>query len=147
LVQRHESSLLSMTLEDGQPRLEQRDGQDILCVPIRLRGQLLGAVEFQRPSEVGWSPSALELAQAVSERLALSLENARLFEQAQMTAHREQLVSQITAQMQTATDLQSLLTVAAAQFQNALGATVASIRLEPSMLEEKQEQENASAPS
>jgi GAF domain-containing protein len=101
----------------------------VLCVPIRLRGQTLGAVEFRRPGATGWSSAALELAQIVAERLALSLENARLFEQAQTTAQREQLVSQITSQLQTATDLQSLLALAAARFQEALGATQTSVRL------------------
>lgn len=117
------------TLQDGQPRLEMRDGEHVLCVPIRLRGQTLGAVEFRRSSEVGWSPSAMELAQAVADRMALSLENARLFEQAQTTARREQLVSQVTAQLQSTNNLQDLLTLAAAQFQEALGAHRTQVRL------------------
>jgi GAF domain-containing protein len=124
-----DSQVMARTLHAGQPYLEQRDGQDVLCVPIRLRGQTLGAVEFRRSGEKGWSPAALELAQAVAERLALSLENARLFEQAQTTARREQLVSQITAQLQVSNDLQTLLTLAASQFQDALGATFTRVRL------------------
>jgi GAF domain-containing protein len=124
-----ESEALGQTLADGKPRLEHRENYDVLCVPIRLRGQTLGAVEFRRSSEVGWSAAALELAQAVAERLALSLENARLFEQAQMTARREQMVSKITTQLQSTNDLQALLTLAASQFQDALGATHTQVRL------------------
>ncbi len=123
------SELIEQTLSDGQVRLEKRGGQDILCIPIKLRGQMLGALEFQRESETGWSAAALELAQAVAERLALSLENARLFEQAQTTAHREQLVSQVTTQLQATGDLQGLLSQAAIQFQDALGAVQTRIRL------------------
>ena len=112
----------------GEPRLV-RDGEiEALSVPIRLRGQTLGTVEFQRSSG-GWSPAALELAQAVADRLALSLENARLFEQAQITAQREQQVGEITARMQTATDLHGLLSLAANQFQDALGAGFTRVRL------------------
>lgn len=114
---------------DGQPRLEQREGCQVLVVPIRLRGQVLGELEFSQAESSGWSSYALELAEAVAERLALSLENARLFEQAQTTARREQLVSQITANLQSSNDLQSLLTVAAVQFQDALGATRTQVRL------------------
>lgn len=123
------SDMLIQTLQDGQPHLEQRDGEYVLCVPIRLRGQILGAVEFRRASAAGWSSYALELAHAVAERLALSLENARLFEQAQTTAQREQLVSEVTSQLQTARDLQTLLNMAAVQFQDALGATHTRVRL------------------
>jgi hypothetical protein len=52
-----------------------------------------------------------------------------LFEQAQNTAQREQVVSRITSQLQTTSDLQSLLTLAAEQFQEALGATQTRVRL------------------
>jgi GAF domain-containing protein len=124
-----ETEVLSQTLAAGQPFLEQRDEASILSVPIRLRGQTLGAVEFRRSGSTRWTPAALELAQAVAERLALSLENTRLFEQAQTTAQREQLVSQITSELQTTTDLQSLLTLAATRFQDALGATHTQVRL------------------
>lgn len=126
---RDESALMKQALDDGKPHLEHRAGQDVLCVPIRLRGQTLGVLEFSRENMVRWSPAAVELAQAVAERLALSLENARLFEQAQTTAHREHLVSQITSQLQTTNDLETLLTLAAVQFQDALGATYTRIQL------------------
>lgn len=123
------SESLQQTLDSGEARLEHQEKTEVLSVPIRLRGQVLGAVEFRRPESRHWSPTVLELVEAVVERLALSLENARLFEQAQNTAQREQLVSQITSQLQTASDLQSLLTLAAAQFQDALGATQTFVRL------------------
>ncbi len=129
LAETEESEALMQTIRDGQARLEERNDGHVLCVPIRLRGQTLGAVEFRRSSSTQWTAAALELALVVSERLALSLENARLFEQAQTTAQREQLVSQITSQLQTTTDLQSLLTLAATRFQDALGATHTHVRL------------------
>jgi GAF domain-containing protein len=125
-----ESPILNQTLGDGQAHLEHGDGFDILCVPIRLRGQVLGAVEFRRANEQEkWSGAVLDLAQATAERLALSLENARLFEQAQSTAQREQLVSQITSDLQANHELRALLNQAAAQFQQALGATHTRVRL------------------
>jgi GAF domain-containing protein len=124
-----ESDVLGQTLREGQPYFKQLDGTNVLCVPIRLRGQTLGALEFRRAGGVSWSPSALDLVQAVAERLALSLENARLFEQAQTTARREQLVSDVTSQLQSTSDLESLLTLAAARFQDALGATHTRVRL------------------
>lgn len=126
---RIDTASLNQTLADGQPHLEKSAATDILSVPIRLRGQVLGALEFRRSSEERWTPAALEMAQAVADRLALSLENARLFEQAQSTAHREQLVGQVMSQLQSTTNLQSLLTEAARQFQQALGATHTQVRL------------------
>ncbi len=124
-----ESEILRQALDTGQPRFEHAKDHEMLSIPIRLRGQTLGALEFQRSGAHRWSPAAIELVQAVAERLALSLENARLFEQAQTTAQREQVVNRITSQLQATSDLQSLLTLAAEQFQEALGATQTRVRL------------------
>ena len=126
---RSESDILKQTLTDGEARLAHEDGTDILSVPIRLRGQTLGAIEMRRAQAPHWTEAALELAQAVCDRLALSLENARLFEMAQTAAQREQLVSEVTSQMQSSTDLQALLEMAVGQFRDALGATYTHIRI------------------
>lgn len=120
---------LNRALADGQPHLEKAEVGDVLSVPIRLRGQTLGAIEFRREGVQHWTPSALEMAQAVADRLALALENARLFEQTQTTAQREQLVSSVMSELQTTTNLQTLIALAAREFQQALGATHTRVRL------------------
>jgi GAF domain-containing protein len=129
-----ESDLLAQTTRDGEARLEQREDGSVLCVPIRLRGQTLGAVEFRRASSSStpWTAAALDLAQVVAERLALSLENARLFEQAQTTAQREQLVSQISGKLTGTTDIDQILQTAIRELGLALHASQTMIRLAPS---------------
>jgi GAF domain-containing protein len=124
-----DSAVLMQTIRDGEPRLEQRQDSSVLCVPIRLRDQTLGAVEFRRSSSTQWTAAALELAQVVAERLALSLENARLFEQAQTTAQREQLVSQISGKLTGTTDIDQILQTAIRELGLALGASQTMIRL------------------
>jgi GAF domain-containing protein len=126
-----ESDILAQTTRDGEARLEQREDSSVLCVPIRLRGQTLGAVEFRRASSNPWTTAALDLAQVVAERLALSLENARLFEQAQMTAQREQLVSQISGKLTGTTDIDQILQTAIRELGLALHASQTMIRLAP----------------
>jgi GAF domain-containing protein len=126
-----ESDVLMQTIHDGEARLEQRQDSSVLCVPIRLRDQTLGAVEFRRPSSAQWTAAAVELAQVVAERLALSLENARLFEQAQTTAQREQMVSQISGKLTGTTDIDQILQTAIRELGLALGASQTMIRLAP----------------
>jgi GAF domain-containing protein len=128
-VSAEESEVLMETIRDGEARLEQRQDSSVLCVPIRLRDQTLGAVEFRRSSSTQWTAAALELAQVVAERLALSLENARLFEQAQTTAQREQLVSQISGKLTGTTDIDQILQTAIRELGLALGASQTMIRL------------------
>jgi GAF domain-containing protein len=127
-----ESDILAQTTRDGEARLEQREDGSVLCVPIRLRGQTLGAVEFRRASSTPWTAAALDLARVVAERLALSLENARLFEQAQTTAQREQLVSQISGKLTGTTDIDQILQTAIRELGLALHASQTMIRLAPS---------------
>ena len=130
-VEGEESEALMQTIRDGQARLDQRDDSSVLCIPIRLRGQTLGAVELRRTSPTQWTAAALDLAQAVAERLALSLENARLFEQAQTTAQREQLVSQISGKLTGTTDIDQILQTAIRELGLALHASQTVIRLAP----------------
>jgi GAF domain-containing protein len=117
-------------LEPGAgPRIEMRDGVHVLIVPIRSRGHALGVMEFCAPRDRVWDNRSLELARTIAQRLALSLDNLRLFEQAQMTVAREQIANQIATMLQTRSDVDSLIAVAAESFQQALGATRASVRL------------------
>jgi GAF domain-containing protein len=108
------------TFEDGDERG--------LTVPILLRGQPLGALEFRVKRSTGWNSRQIELARVIAQRLALALDNLRLFEQAQITANRERVASQLSARLQTRTDVDSLLGMATETLQVALGATRTSIR-------------------
>jgi GAF domain-containing protein len=71
----------------------------------------------------------IDLIKAVAGRVALSLENARLFEQAQTLAQRELTVNAISARMQTAIGVDELLRTTLAELGRTLGATSGSIRI------------------
>jgi GAF domain-containing protein len=120
---------MDRTLNARQPELYVEDDEHVLSVPIISRGQVLGVMEFRAPSSRVWNKRSLELARVISQRLALALDNVRLFEQAQIIATREQLASQIAANLQTKTDVDTLVNVAAESFQQALGASRTNIRL------------------
>lgn len=66
---------------------------------------------------------------AVADQVALALENARLFEQTRQRAQREQLVSQITARMRAAPDIESVLRTTVHEIRRALGARHGVVRL------------------
>ncbi|MFN8419620.1 MAG: GAF domain-containing protein [Anaerolineae bacterium] len=108
---------------------DETSGEHIMTVPIVLRSVVIGVMEFRSTRPGGWSSRHVDLARVISQRLALTLDNLNLFEQAQITANREQLVSQLSAQLQTRTDIDSLLELATDLFQRTLGASQANIRL------------------
>ncbi|HLV37051.1 MAG TPA: GAF domain-containing protein [Spirillospora sp.] len=99
-----------------------------VAVPIRLRGQLLGAVEWEVP-ETDFDQNKLQLAQQLTDRLAVNLENARLFQESQRAIRREQLVNEISAQLTAQNDLDQILQTAVREVGKALRAPQVSIRL------------------
>ncbi len=113
-----------------QPNLERLpDGRQRLSVPIMLSHQPLGEIVFEASAETAWSEQTLDLASAVSSRLALALDNARLFYQSQTIAAREQMIGTVVAELQDARDLELLLNRAATIFNRVLGAEQTHIRL------------------
>jgi GAF domain-containing protein len=120
---------LERAMSSTTPEIRIEGSDQVMTVPILSRGQILGVMEFRAAGRRTWNDRSLELARAISQRLALALDNVRLFEQAQALASREQTVNQIASQLQAKTDIDSLLTTAAESFQQALGATRTSIRL------------------
>jgi GAF domain-containing protein len=99
-----------------------------VAVPIRLRGQILGAVEWELPaSEL--TDNKLQLAQELANRLAVSLDNARLFEESQRATERERIVNAIAAKLTPQTEINEILQTAVREVGQALRAPQVSIRL------------------
>ena len=95
-----------------------------IVVPIKLRGQIIGALNIKAPTkDRQWSNDEVNLAEAISERLSLALENARLFEETTRRAERERLVSDITTKIRGTNDPQEMVKTAMDELQRALGAT------------------------
>lgn len=95
-----------------------------LAIPILVRDQVIGTLNII-PNEDGrtWSNDEVDIAQAVTERLGLALDNARLFEETSTRASRERLVSDITTRIRGTNDPQEMIKTAMEELQRALGAT------------------------
>jgi len=94
-----------------------------IVVPIELRGELIGKLVVQSPAEKVLSQDQLDIIKAVAERVALSAENARLFEETTRRAERERLVSDITGKIRSGTDPQLMIQTAMDELRKALGAS------------------------
>lgn len=92
-------------------------------VPIELRGEVIGKLVVQSPGGKEWGPDQQDLIRAVAERVALSAENARLFEETTQRAEREKLVSEITGKIRSHNDPQVMIETAIRELRNALGAS------------------------
>jgi GAF domain-containing protein len=109
---------------------QNEDDEQVLAVPISIRGQPVGAIEVRLPPHQSQA-EVRTIIQAVAERMAFSLENARLFDQARTAAEREQQLNQITARLQGLTSVEDVLATAISTLGQALGADRGLIRLVP----------------
>lgn len=98
------------------------------AVPIRLRGETLGAVAWE-VAEAGFDRNKVLLAQELTDRLAISLENARLFTQSQRATERERLVNEISTRLTGQTDIDRILRTAVREVGQALRVPQVSIHL------------------
>jgi GAF domain-containing protein len=109
-----------------------RDGteQAALVVPISLRGEALGTLGLhETEGKRQWTDDEIALIEAVADQMALAIENARLLEDTQQRAEQEQLVGQITAKMQLASNMDILMQNAIRELLAALDASYVAVHL------------------
>jgi GAF domain-containing protein len=99
-----------------------------IAVPIFLRDQLLGTVEWEVP-EAEFDMNKVQLAQNLTDQLAVNLENARLFQESQRATQRERLVNEISARLTTQNDIDQILQTAVREVGMALRSPQVNIRL------------------
>jgi GAF domain-containing protein len=98
-------------------------GRQTVSVPIRLRGEIIGALSVLTPRQESITNDQMGLIEAVAERVAISAENARLFEETTRRAEREHLVSEITAKIRETNDPDEMLQRAVEELQRALNVS------------------------
>jgi len=90
----------------------------------------IGVLEFyEEGARREWSNDEQALVQALADQAVLALENARLFEDTQARAQREQLINQITARVRASTDMQTILRTTSEELTRVLDLPWARIRL------------------
>ena len=94
-----------------------------VVVPIELRGEKIGELVIQSPSGQVMNNDQMDLIRAVAERVAISAENARLFDETTRRAERERMVSDITGKIRSVNDPQSMIQTAMEELRKALGAS------------------------
>jgi GAF domain-containing protein/HAMP domain-containing protein len=99
-----------------------------IAVPVMLRGQTLGAVEWELPAQ-GFGEDKVELAEELAARLAVSLDNARLFQESRRAVERERTVNLIAGRLAAQTSIDELLKTAVREAGQALRTPAVGIRL------------------
>ena len=86
---------------------QKSEKQNAVAIPIKLRGQTIGVVTLKLKDD--YSGSTVPTIESATERLALSMESARLYEEARLRADREQSISRVTTAISTPTEYEEIL--------------------------------------
>ena len=101
-----------------------------LAVPIKVRGHVIGVLDTHKPGDAGaWTPEEVALLEALTGRLGEALESARLFQDTQRRAAREQLTREITDKMRRAVSVEGIAQTAVDELYRVLGTSRAFVRL------------------
>lgn len=120
---------LQAAISDDEVIQRQADGNQVVALPLRVRGRVIGAMEFELDDVADFDAEDRELVQEISERFGLAVENARLVDESQRLARREALVNQITTRLQGTAEVDGMLGEAARGLRDALQAGRVAIRL------------------
>jgi putative methionine-R-sulfoxide reductase with GAF domain len=96
------------------------DTKSELAVPISLGGRVTGVLDVQHNIVNGLTQQDVDLLQSIANQVAVAVQNANLFTQAQRLADRETLVNAISQKIQTAASVEGVLQVLARELGAAL---------------------------
>jgi GAF domain-containing protein len=132
---------LRPVIENRALQITTEGDHKVVNIPIMLADEVLGAMSFSIPKTRSLTERQIETARLVAGRLALALENKRLFEQIQSRVSREIKATQAANLLITATDVTSVMNVAVANFSEAMGAIATRIHLQPAAITPLEERE------
>ena len=126
---------VASAVENGQTAANQVNGSKAkraaVAVPVKLRGEVIGVLHVEsNESSREWQADEISLVEAVAERAALAMENARLFQDARRRAAKEQLISTASAKISSAFSLENILQTTVEELERVLGGSEVLIQFQ-----------------
>ena len=137
---------LEKAIASGETVTVNRASQEslpLLVVPVKFRDQVIGIIHIESSEKNrNWTEDEITLVQSISDRAALALENARLFENATRRAEQEETISRVTTQIGSSTDFDRIMQTTIQELGLALGASRSFIQIgSPSLPHEEVSEE------
>lgn len=111
----------TVALDVSQAKQIKGVSRALLLVPLMLRGQALGAIGLESSAPAHqWTSEEITIVESIAAQAAVSLENARLLEEAQQRAFQEKTISDITARVSSSMKIESVLRTTAQELSRLL---------------------------
>ncbi|MCB0119723.1 MAG: GAF domain-containing protein, partial [Anaerolineales bacterium] len=131
---------MASQLESGTPIvLNSNSGRkNTLLVPLMILGEVIGVVGLEKDDpEKTWSEEQIAIAQAAANRAALTLENARLFEESNRRATKESAIFAATNRIGSAVSIENILQTTAEELEKVLSGSEIVIQFADNSSEKK----------
>ena len=115
--------------------VEKENVSSSLAIPIRLRGRTVGVINLRTNNNYKLTSDDTEIAEAVTERLALAIESATLLQSTQHRADIERVTTDISSKISSSTRFETILQTAAQELSKALGGSDVLVQIEPISIE------------
>ena len=133
IAQTQNNATLEKALATGETSVLVRPSKGnpaTLAVPVKFRDQTIGVIHIQAADDKRrWTEDEIMMVQSISDRAALALENARLFEETVRRADQEESIARVTSQISASTDFKHILQTTVQELGQALGASRSFIQL------------------
>lgn len=109
---------------------DEASDQQVLAIPLRVRGEVIGVLDTYKSAGADpWTPDEIALLERIIAEMDPALESARLYQDTQRRAAREQAIRQVTERMRRAVDVEAILQNTVVELAKAMGAPRAYVRL------------------
>lgn len=129
------TELLYVEKENGEKELYPVDGQPgdnrggRVSLPIKLRGVEIGVVDVRTSDFHRLDQDELDIINAIIERAAIAMENARLLNESQRQTAKEQKIGEVTARIGASIHMRNVLQTAVEELGRALPGSEVIIQL------------------
>ncbi len=116
--------------QEGKTILGQDKTKTSLAIPLRAHDEIIGVINAHKPAQAGeWTLEEISLLETLTGQLNMALESARLYEETQRRAAREQLAGEVATRLRESLDVEAVLKTAADEIRQALNLPEVTVRL------------------
>jgi GAF domain-containing protein/HAMP domain-containing protein len=136
-------SLIGGATGDGRPRIVQDVAENEewrpnpilpstrseLALPMRVRGQIIGALTVQSTEPNEFVPELVKILQAMADQLAIAIENTRLLTQSEARTQRQRLLNEVSTQLHRSSDMDTIIGIGLQALSDHLDGARVKLRL------------------
>lgn len=97
--------------EEWQPNVHLPDTRAELALPLRVRGDVIGALTVQSTTPNAFSPELVSILQTMSDQLAITIANSRLLKTTESRVERQRILNQISTQLHNTADTNEIVRI------------------------------------